>query len=134
MSRLNSKLKNQNGISVVILILLIAIIILSVLIIIPIATNANESAREQIDLDYEQTATDSAYMKYMADGTGFTAIYDSEKKEFIDEVGSAREFGSITAYGESKNHKDKVILVSVSDSGDIDITWIGVSEYRKVNK
>lgn len=129
-----SKIKDKKGYAAIILILLVAILIMIVLILYPSFIDLGKSTKDKLDSDYEQTAEDSAYMKYMADGQGFVAVYDSENKTFIDQIASKREFGKITSYGESDDHKGKLILVRVDDSGDISLTWISSDEYWKVNE
>lgn len=128
------KLKEKNGYAAIIVVLLIAIFIMLILILYPSVIDLGANASSKLDSDFEKTAEDSAYMKYMADGSGFVAVYDSEKKDFVDQIASKREFGNITAYGTSEEHKGKVLLVRVSDVGDISLTWIGADEYWKVNE
>ncbi len=130
---LTKKSVSPKGISRLALVLLVAIGILLVLISIPIYREAEERGKVRMDKGHEQTAWDSAYMKYMLEGGPFTAIYDSENKEFVYRVESMREFDRITAYGESKENIGKVILLNVSKDGEINVKWIGREEYRKVN-
>lgn len=127
------KLQSTKGANLIIWILVAAIIVMLVLILAPNIGNVNSYAKDKVDAGHEQTARDSAHIRFMTEGP-FTAIYDSENKQFIDDVSSARAFGSITAYGEADNHIGKVILVSVSDDGTIMTSWIGPEDYMRVNR
>lgn len=131
--QINRLFTSNRGVSRLVVILLAAIAIMSVLIAFPVYKNMEEQGKRKIDEGREQTAWDSAYMKFVAEGGPFTVIYDCEQKQFIERLDSMREFDKITAYGEAKEHIGKVILVNVSKDGEIDITWIGREEYRKVN-
>jgi len=119
--------------SILIIILSVAIAIMLILIFTPILDNLKERLYVAIDNNQERTAYDSANIRFTSDGS-FTAIYDYAGKDFVDEVGSMREFDSITPYGSSKDHVGKVILVRGGESGDIELTWIGRDEYRLVNQ
>ena len=127
------KLSSKNGLALIFGVLIFAIIVMLVLIFIPTVKNMQKQASLRIDRDYEETAKDSAYMEFIASGGPFTVIYDSEKKCFVDNVKSLKEFDQITPYGNAEEHIGKVILIHVAEDGDITLTWIGRNEYKKVN-
>lgn len=127
------KLQSTKGANLIIWLLVAAILVMLVLILAPNLDGIGDSTKERMDAGYEQTAKDSAHMRFMLEGP-FTAIYDSENKTFVDQVNSARAFGAITAYGEAANHIGKVILVNVTEDGTISTSWIGPEDYMRVNR
>lgn len=113
------KLKEKSGVAILIWILVLANIVMLVLILTPLVRKADNNTRAQMDQGHEQTATDSALLRYFADGS-FTAIYDMQEKQFVL-LSSA---GQIVPYGESDEHQGLVILVKADDSGNIKVTWV----------
>ncbi len=121
------KLRSKSGVARIIWILFAIVLILLCIIIIPLIDNFNENAKKRLDSDNEQTAWDSAYMRFIAEGS-FESIYDLENKVFIDRPEGVK----ITGYGLSKENKDKVILVNCDGSGNVVLTWVDPSEYTRL--
>lgn len=116
-----SKLHSTKGISYIIVLLFIIAIALVLAIVIPIIReNANEDLNAMDDR-YVATAEKEAKVLFSQDGSGFSAVFDTETKKFYSE----QEAGyKVKPYGTSKEHRGKYILVTVDGSGNITSEWI----------
>ena len=125
----HKKLAQKRGAALITVLLAVAVIVMSLVIIIPSLGGTRQSEMERLDDNHEQTAYDSAMLRYFSDGA-FTAIYDAEQKVFI-ETGDVPSVRAMTPYGRSKKYKDKVIKVTVDDSGNVSLAWIDPIMYRR---
>ena len=122
---MRQKIRDKSGAALLLIVLGIAIIIMAGIILVPVLNDANESAKLKLDEDFEQTAWDSAIMKFFSDGE-FSAVYDSENKLFVENLNGRY----ISGYGQSSLHKDQVIEVDVDSEGNVKITWIDPRDFR----
>ncbi len=113
------KMCDNRGMAAIFVVLIIAILIMLAITVIPMVLESDAHTREKLDSDHEVTARDSALLRVNAVG-GFTAAYDYYNKCFV--VGS--EAKNVEAYGESDEHKGKIILVEATADGKVTLTWV----------
>ena len=123
------KLYEKKGIARLIVILIIVAICLALVIVIPIIINSSESVAQKADSDHENTANDSAYIEWAANGA-FEAVYDAYNKKFIslDEDAAFK----VEGYGSSKENEGKVLVVEADELGNTSVKWVYPSELRRI--
>lgn len=120
------KLKENTGLARLIWVLVIAIVLLLCIILIPAFGKVLETGYEKKDLNHEQTAWDSAFLRFNAEQKGFDSIYDYEGKTWVDEPHGVH----IEGYGESHRNKGKVIHVICDEYGQMTLEWVDPLRYR----
>ncbi len=115
------KVLNRRGISRAVVLLTIIALALIIAIAVPIVRSKTQNVAGDMDDLYVRTATDDAQLRWMLDNRSFTAIYDSENKQFVDIATGMKQ---VPPYGTAKEHEGMVILVKVDESGNITTKWI----------
>ena len=116
---LREKINSKKGTAVLVWILVVVLVAVLGVILTPVIEKAVEAARVEEDESHEQTVWDSAFMRWVAEGGEFEAVYDFANKEWIDNLNGVK----ITPYGVSKPNKDKVIFVHCDEEGNITMKW-----------
>ena len=117
---------NQKGSAVLVWILASIALVMVLLIAVPAVGNSIERNRIEKDERHEQTAWDSAYLRYAAGDHDFEAVYDYENKQWIENLNGI----AIDGYGESKENKGKVIFAKCDTDGNIILKWEDPLKFR----
>ncbi len=117
---------NRRGISRAVVLLTIIAACLIIAILIPIASGELDIKAREADELHEQTATNSARLRFVQEGEPFNAIYDCENKQFVD-LGTGASV--VEPYGNSKKHEGLVIYIRVDKSGEVFIKWVDPKDY-----
>ena len=113
-------LKKTKGISRMVVLLVIVAALLVAAIVYPIARNASNNRANEVDAQYITTATKEAQVQYLNNYKGFTAVFDTETKQFVDESTAKK---TVNPYGTSEEHQGKYLLITVDDSGNVSSEW-----------
>lgn len=81
---------------------------------------ANDRANE-VDEQYITAAEKEATVIYLNDFKGFTAVFNTETKKFVD-VSEAKK--TVNPYGTSEEHKGKYLLITVDNDGKVSSEWV----------
>ena len=102
------------------LLLTISVIIVAALVWIITSQKIDEKL---ISLDNSQVefAEHQASIEYQKNYKPFTAVFDTETKQFVDKR-TARM--SVKPYGSSKEHQGMYLLITVDKDGNISSQWI----------
>lgn len=117
---------NKRGVSRAVVLLAIIAACLIIAIIIPVATGVVERRAREADDLHEQTAINSARLRFVQEEIPFNAIYDCENKQFVD-LGTG--VGVVEPYGNSKEHEGLVIYLRVNEKGEVFIKWVDPKDY-----
>ncbi len=117
----NIKVLNRRGISRAVVLLTIVALALIIAIAVPVAHSKKEEMARSVDDLYVKAAEDEAYLRWVQDGQPFSAVYDSENKNFIDVASGMRK---ANPYGELKEHAGMVLFVKVDNEGNISTKWV----------
>ena len=109
------------GMSRLVVILAIIAVALIGLIAYPISKSIMNNRANEVDANYITTATKEAQVEYLNNYKGFTAVFDTETKKFVDETTAKK---TVNPYGTSKEHQGKYLLITVNDKGDVSAEWI----------
>ncbi len=112
---------DSRGVSRAVAILLITALVLVAIIAVPIINGISDRRMAAVDSQYVNTATKEARVLYLNNYKGFTAVFDTESKKFIDEKTAKK---TVNPYGTSKEHQGKYLLITVNDKGDVSAEWI----------
>ena len=113
------KLRYDSGTARLIVIMAAFCIVLFALALIPIAGQFTQSKLKSLDDEYVTSALNKAKIDFV-DMKGETkAVYDAENKCFVD----VSEAKNVTPYGNAKEHKGMVVVVTVDESGGISAAW-----------
>jgi len=104
----------------VVLFFVVAICLVAI-IAYPIANKATNDRANSVDEGYLTAAEKEAKVLYLGNYKGFTAVFDTESKKFIDEKTAKK---TVNPYGTSKEHQGKYLLITVDDNGDVTSEWI----------
>lgn len=144
MKNLKAKMKKKAGFTLIEMLIVVAIIAILVAISIPLVGTALEGARDATDQANMRAAKMAAVAYYLKDdssgiitdvgtvntGTGdekFNAYYDAEAGKLVTNAptkgyGKCKNVSHLGLAGTADN-TDKVIKVSVSTAGVVDLTW-----------
>jgi len=114
-------MNNSKGISRAIVIFGIIAVALVGLIVYPIIQKSANDRANEVDSNYITTATKEAQVQYLNNYKGFTAVFDTETKKFVDETDAKK---TVNPYGTSKEHQGKYLLITVNDKGNVSAEWI----------
>lgn len=117
---------NRRGISRAIVLLSIIAACLIIAILIPVVSSVLDSKAREADELHEQTAINSARLRFVQEEIPFNAIYDCENKQFVD-LGTG--VGVVEPYGNSKEHEGLVIYLRVNEKGEVFIKWVDPKDY-----
>lgn len=112
---------SEKGVSRIVTIMALVVFVLIAIIVLPrIFGMVNDKANDT-DEYYISAAEKEAQIHYLNDYKGFTAVYDTEAKTFVDEATAVK---TVKPYGTSEEHRGMYIIVRVSSDGKITSEWI----------
>jgi type III secretory pathway component EscR len=117
----NYKLIQQDGISRIVVVIFLVAILLVGMIFYPIVMKSANNRANEVDAQYITTATKEAQVQYLNNYKGFTAVFDTETKQFVDESTAKK---TVNPYGTSEEHQGKYLLITVDDSGNVSSEWV----------
>lgn len=124
--KLQAKLKNRKGFTLVEMLIVVAIIAILVAVSIPLVTGALDKARDATDAANERAARAAATIEYLInDKNAGTYNYDAESGTFTQ--------STPTAYGQCDKHRGEYIQIQLSADGDINLYWSGDSAGKDVH-
>jgi ABC-type bacteriocin/lantibiotic exporter with double-glycine peptidase domain len=118
---LEQKLKSHHGSNHIIVILGLVAIVLLLMIAIPVVKNNTDNKMNNVDEEQIVYAEHQASIEYQKNYKPFTAVFDTETKQFVDKR-TARM--SVKPYGSSKEHQGMYLLITVDKDGNISSQWI----------
>ena len=102
------------------IIILLTFGVFALIIVMLISDNLNSKLYD-IDTQQEIYAEHQASIEYQKNYKPFTAVFDTETKQFVDKR-TARM--SVKPYGSSKEHQGMYLLITVDKDGNISSQWI----------
>ncbi len=114
-------MNNSKGISRFVVIFVVIAVALVGVIVLPIINNIADDRANEVDAQYITTAEKEATVQYLNNYEGFTAVFDTETKKFVDESTAKK---TVNPYGTSEEHQGKYLLITVDDKGNVSSEWI----------
>ena len=114
-------LKSSKGISRMIVILVVVALALIAMIAYPVINRVANNRAKEVDAQYITTAEKEAAVQYLNNYKGFTAVFDTETKEFVDESTAKK---TVNPYGTAEEHQGKYLLITVDDKGNVSSEWV----------
>ena len=106
---------NKKGFTLFEMVIVIALVGIIAIVTIPMVSHAIQTARVSADTATERAAQFLADRNYVVDGMSGTYYYDNTYNKLVE--------SKPDHYGLSKANKNKVVLVSISGSGQVTTRW-----------
>lgn len=114
-------IKSNSGVSRILVVFILLALVLVGMIVYPILKNVSNDRANEVDNQYITTATKEAQVQYLNNYKGFTAVFDTETKQFVDESTAKK---TVNPYGTSEEHQGKYLLITVDDEGNVSAEWV----------
>ena len=126
--KLQAKLNSKKGFTLVELLIVVAIIAILVAVSIPLVTGALDKARVATDQANERAAKAAVTVDYLVNDESY---HNGTEVYFNAETGTVQTVRTgITAYGQCKEHKGELIMITFTGTGDdleYTMKWVDTS-------
>lgn len=121
LNKFTKKVKDKKGFTLMEMLIVVAIIVILVAISIPVYSNQMENAKKAVDAANLRAAKSVATSQYLIEGelkiggvVSTTCYYNIDEGTLVKD--------NLTAYGQSKDNKGKVIQIKVEDN-EVKCNW-----------
>ncbi len=118
-----NKMKKSGGFTLIEMLIVVAIIAILVVVSIPMVLSGLNKAKVAADSANERAAKAAALIQYMTgdakQGTSGDFVFDAAKGELV----AKDQEGTVTGYGQCKDHKDDHLNVTIDADGNVTMKW-----------